>query len=164
LPILPLDELPIKNNKLKNKNSRVKYRERRKKKLALQMAGNPTSDPDNNPLTAAPSPSTTTSCPQACDGTLPPKTAMTLPPITTGTLPPTNRDWDHVELNQGEICHRLVVGKKAPGIGCGHGRPQVSSRAGASIQNNSSKSGTCEQVGSHCQEIVQDKYRQSCSR
>jgi hypothetical protein len=31
-----------------------------------------------------------------------------------------------------------------------HGRPQVSSRAGASIQNNSSKSGTCKQVGSHC--------------
>ena len=57
LPIFPLDELPIKNNKLKNRNSRVKYRERRKKKnrlaaacLALQMAGNPTSDPDNNPL------------------------------------------------------------------------------------------------------------------
>ena len=57
LPIFPLDELPIKNNKLKNRNSRVKYRERRKKKnrlaaacLALQMVGNPTSDPDNNPL------------------------------------------------------------------------------------------------------------------
>ena len=50
LPIFPLDELPIKNNKLKNRNSRVKYRERRKKKnrlaaacLALQMVGNPTS-------------------------------------------------------------------------------------------------------------------------
>ena len=55
LPIFPSDELPIKNNKLKNRNSRNKYRERRKKKrlaaacLALQMAGNPTSDPDNNP-------------------------------------------------------------------------------------------------------------------
>ena len=89
LPILPLDELPIKNNKLKNRNSRVKYRERRKKNPALQMAGNPTSNPDNNPLTAAPSPSTTTSCPQACDGTLPPMTAMTLPTITAATLPPT---------------------------------------------------------------------------
>ena len=34
LPIFPSDELPIKNNKLKNRNSRVKYRERRKKKNA----------------------------------------------------------------------------------------------------------------------------------
>ena len=84
LPISPLDELPIKNNKLKNRNSRVKYRERRKKEKRLAaacLAGNPTSDPDSNPLTAAPSPSTSTSCPQACDGALPPMTAMTLPPI-----------------------------------------------------------------------------------
>ena len=32
--ISPSDELPIKNNKLKNRNSQVKYRERRKKKNA----------------------------------------------------------------------------------------------------------------------------------
>jgi hypothetical protein len=45
--------------------------------------------------------------------------------------------------------------------GCCRGRPQVSSRAGASIQNNSCKSGTCEQVDSHCKEIVRDKYPHS---
>jgi hypothetical protein len=60
LLILPLDELPIKNNKLKNRNSRVKYRERRKKKKHLAAAW---------------------LCPQACDGALPPMTAMILPPI-----------------------------------------------------------------------------------
>ena len=84
LPISPLDKLPIKNNKLKNRNSQVKYRERRKKEKRLAaafLAGNPTSDPDSNPLTAVTSPSTSTSCPQACDGALPPMTAMTLPPI-----------------------------------------------------------------------------------
>jgi hypothetical protein len=60
LPILPSDELPIKNNKLKNRNSRVKYRERRKKKNSLAAA---------------------LVCPQACDGALPPMTAMIFPPI-----------------------------------------------------------------------------------
>ncbi len=89
LPILPLDELPIKNNKLKNRNSQVKYRERRKKEKRLAaafLAGNPTSDPDSNPLTAVTSPSMSTSCPQACDGALPPMTAMTLPPIALDAL------------------------------------------------------------------------------
>ena len=78
LPILPLDELPIKNNNLKNRNSRIKYQERRKKKrclaadcLVLQMVSNPMSDPDNNPLTAAPLLSTTTSCPPAGNETFP---------------------------------------------------------------------------------------------
>ena len=111
--ITPSDELPIKNKKLKNRNSRVKYRERRKKKrrlaaacLALQMAGNPTSDPDNNSLTAAPSPSTTTSWPPAGDGTFPlTLTKLTCaPPLkptwTTDppeTLPPMTLTWKDIE-------------------------------------------------------------------
>ena len=40
LPIFPLDELPIKNNKLKNRNSRVKYRERRKKNPLISYSFN----------------------------------------------------------------------------------------------------------------------------
>jgi len=43
------------------------------------------------------------------------------PSSNDGFVAHDNRDWDHVELNQGGLGHRLDVGKKAPGIGRGHG-------------------------------------------